>query len=143
MIRIKNAVQKHSPKNTYVIVHNWMLGDADGDTTTTQHISKSQEKELDRLLYCCSKFEKALPGTWANILHDSTIKKCLGEDDYKWFKDNHYNLDFDVITEQGRTFVSYQGFDITFYDENGVAHNCEWVSTEDWRDKVISETLNQ
>ena len=142
MIQIKDPIITNNPKNTFKIVHDWMLGDSDGDTTSTQYIDKSDEKRLDRLLYCCSKFEKALPGTWANVLEKSTIKKCLSEEDYKWFMDNHEDLGFDIITEQGHTFVSYQGFSIKFYDENGTAHRCEWISTEDWRDKVITETLN-
>lgn len=146
MIKIGKVITKKNPKNVYKIKHDWMLGDSDGDTTTTQIVS-SDNKDLDRFLYCLTKLEKPLPGVWANILETDTIKKCL-KDDYAWFYQNALNertaqdLYFETIVEQGHTFVSYQGYSIRYFDENGIEHSCEYISTEDWREQVINETLN-
>jgi len=145
MIKILTNQQSQNPKNVYKITHDWMLGDSDGDTSYSQFASKDNP-HLDKFLECCDKLTKPLPGTWANILEISTIKKCLKED-FDFFKQflEYYNDDvdtinrqiindefvdeliFDPITERGSTFVSYHGFEICFYDENGNKFNCEWI----------------
>jgi hypothetical protein len=139
MITILSAKKTTSPKNRYKITHDWMLGDSDGNTTSTQLINK-HNPHLDRFLSCCNKLTKSLPGTWANILDTSTIEKCLDDDDFEFFGQfiDEFNSDdediqelyFEVITEQGHTFVSYQGFEVVYYDENGNKFNCKWTQNK-------------
>jgi hypothetical protein len=153
MIRI-NRTPKGGKKNTYVITHNWMLGDSDGDYKTSQDVSQNNQY-LDKFLECCKKLTEPLPGTWANILDTSTMKKCL-KDDYKFFarflesdwddededEDGEVKateveedmdegdigeLTFEISTERGHTFVSYQGFSIVYYDSSGIKFGCTWT----------------
>jgi len=140
MITIKNKIQSSNPTNRYFITHDWMMGDCAGNFTTQQIISKDNPL-LDKFLSCCIKLKTPLPGTWGNVLDKKTIQKCLGED-YEFFKQFTYDsegkelteyaedLFFEPETEKGRIFVTYQGFKIILYDENGTAFNCEYTNDE-------------
>lgn len=139
MIKIFDQAKIDNPKSVYKITHQWMLGDADGDTTTEQLISKDNPF-IDKFLECCHKLTIPLPNTWGNSLELDTIKKCL-KNDYEFFKqfinegtptedENIEELYFSTIIEQGATFVTYQGFNLVYYDENGIKFKCEWIESE-------------
>lgn len=138
MIEISSKKLK-GPKNVYKITHDWMLGDSDGDTTTTQFVPKDNP-HLDKFLECCDRLTEEQPGTWANILDTKTIRKIL-KNDYEFFKrflegaknqtQEEQELTFEVMTESGMTFVTYQGFSIEYFDENGTKFRCKWTKNKE------------
>lgn len=124
MIEISKEPWGSKTKKQFEITHNWMMGDCRGDLEEVEYWDVD-DKDLDKYLKLCTKLIEPLPGTWGNILEWDTLVKILGEEDAKWMGER-----LEIITEQGRDFVTYQGFSLVYYDENGLEYSAKWVEKE-------------
>jgi hypothetical protein len=102
-----------------------MMGDCRGDLEETEFWNADDE-DLQKYLRLCAKLVKPLPGTWGNVLDRETFVAILGEEDADWMYER-----FEIITEKGRDFVTYQGFSLFYYDDKGLKYNAKWVEKKE------------
>ena len=133
---IPNTKNKKKIKPYYILKYNYMIGDANGQTSEEVKISKDNPY-LKRYVKLLTSL-KPLKGTWG-IVFDHKFHKFLDEgqiteDDYKFLDRlmHEESEDFDEIPEddeyswefwegvQGETeysFLVFQGFKLTYVNE--------------------------
>ena len=149
MIRVIEKKKKGKPQKPYYILkYNYMIGDADGDTSEKCDIS-IDNPFLERYVTLLNSL-KPTKGTWGLCLDSTTLKKAFGEnqiteDDYNFLKetmfeggsvssftsseDKEWTYEFSegVRSEAEYSFLVFEGCDIKYVDEWGEKHNCEIV----------------
>ena len=139
---IKTKPSKKVNQPYYSLKYNYMIGDADGNTTETVKISKDNPY-LERYLVLLDKL-KPTPGYWGISLEENKLKDHLkvgqiSKDDYEFlkrimfcedseFKVSKENEDFanefyeGVVSDTEYSFLSFEGFELKYVDEFGVKH---------------------
>ena len=146
----KKSTQKITPH--YMLTINYMIGDADGDTQYSSEV-RLENPYIERFLTLIDNLPQR-PGHWGLSLDNACISdlfkhKLLSEDDYKFLckfmpkygeyddiveplTDEEYE-DFDAISSCIRSdveysFLTYESYELDYYDENGTKFNTEIVN---------------
>lgn len=123
----------------YHVIFNYMIGDANGNTTYDFTCSESEIEEVVKYVSILNKL-KPLKGHWG-ICFDNYKKEYpgeyigLSEDEYNIFKSlicpNNFEDVREKISECLRSeteysFLVFEKVDVYYYDENGIKYNVEW-----------------
>lgn len=98
---VKEKPRKRKIKPHYLLKYEYMIGDADGDTSKTVKVS-ADNPYLER--YCkLLKKVKPVKGTWGICLDTETLEKWLNEkqitkDDYQFLQATMFDPDFGILT---------------------------------------------
>lgn len=151
MIKIVQNKEKTEKVNDpyYCLTYNYMIGDADGNTTEECQVSL-KNPFLERYVTLLNKLEPT-KGHWGivfdgeSILDDFLTEGQINDDDYHFlsrlmFEDSESEYPISPENEEyanefyegvrGDTeysFLVFEGVDITYIDEYGVEHNTEIV----------------
>jgi len=145
---IKKKVSKKKRRPYYKLVFNYMIGDANGDTTE-EMITSVDNPYVERFVKLLNSL-KPNKGRWGLILDTENITKCftegqINEDDWKflmYMMFPYYDLgimktpfeieekdigEYDVFSDCVRGDTEYSilffgGIDLFYYDEYGVKH---------------------
>ena len=145
MIKIKEKKNKKKVTPHYKLVFNYMIGDADGDTTEEVDNILLDDPNIEKLVTCLRKL-KPLKGTWGvqldfNDLAKHFEEKQINKEEYEFlrkllFTDEDDFIDdedeFSIFTDAVRSeteysFLVFQGVDLYYIDENGTKHETELV----------------
>jgi hypothetical protein len=151
MIKIKKTEQpKTKKKPYYLLVFDYMIGDADGDTTEKVKLSVDNPF-IERFVTLINKL-KPLKGHWGIVFDEYEFErfhteKQLSKKDFDFLKTLMFDSDEEdeenensfVVSEKelkytkefyegirGQTeysFLAFQGCTLYYYDEYGVKHN--------------------
>jgi len=143
MIKIK-AIKTSSRKRTpyYLLVFNYMIGDANGDTRKSVRVSVDNPY-VERFCKLLNKL-KPLKGSWGICFRDNYLEdflKCrqIKKDDFEFLRQTMYkdvegevNLEekhlvfYEGITgETEYSFLVFEGVDLYYFDEFGLKHETE------------------
>lgn len=142
VLKKKKTKKKQEPY--YRLVFNYMIGDANGDTTEETETS-IDNPYLERFVKLLNGLEP-LKGHWGVMLEDYRLQRHVKEghitqEDYEflapmmfydWEEENDIEADYDdghkygfmdcIRAEAEYSFLVFQGIDLFYYDENGVEH---------------------
>jgi len=125
-------IEKTEP--AYILTIHYMIGDGDGDTETWVSFTELDE-QLIKLIRILNKLDRYVPeGHWGFIFDGHHYKHALNDEILTEEEVNFLSLDDDVCDEflcdiirnsycDDREFLVYQGFDITYRDENNCIHS--------------------
>ena len=155
MIKVVEKQKKNKNQDPYYkLKFNYMIGDADGQTSEEMTVRVGQHDEvIERFVKLINSLEPT-KGHWGvmlsgNRLYEHFQENQITEDDYNFLKavmfddwdedeedgeetDNKYkeyeSFFADCIQAEAEySFLVFEGVDLYYYDENGVKHNTEFV----------------
>lgn len=143
MIEVVYKKKKVSTKPHYLLVYNYMIGDANGDTTEKVKLSVDNPY-IEKFVKLLNSL-KPTKETWGLILDFSSIERIykegqINKKDYNFLlrimfkrkecesnisdEDNYANEFFKgVRSETPYTFLVFKGCDLFYIDENGSQFN--------------------
>ncbi len=148
MIKIKKIDKRKKVKPHYILEYNYMIGDADGETTEKCKISLDNPY-VERYCKLLSNLEPT-EGTWGLSLDFETLESLLGEkqitdDDFQFltvlmFEDSDsdfvipkehkkHSKEFygGVQTDVGYSFLTLEDLELYYIDEQGIQHETEII----------------
>lgn len=135
-IKIGKRLNQPKHKNQFKIVVNFMYGDADGYGEETLFVDKD-DKNLERFLKFLNNCYKAYPGGRGGCddYDSETVEDywlfCddydydMSEEEEKERNENTISLDWQIEPNGFGNMASYDGYDITFFDENSIEHHVD------------------
>lgn len=124
----------------YHVIFNYMIGDADGNTTYDFTCNESEIEEVVKYVSILNKL-KPLKDHWG-ICFDNYEKEYPGE--YIGLSEVEYNVFMDLLdcefyiskerseiqsclaSRNEYSFLVFQGIEIYYYDENNTKYKVEW-----------------
>jgi hypothetical protein len=117
-LKIGQKVEKKF-KSCYVLSHNYMIGDADGDYSFTNVISENNPF-LKAYIEKLENFIEEIDGVYADDVsftfdefYETLDKNVENYDEF--FEE----IEFEEKTETDLGWHSYEGYSISYFDENG------------------------
>jgi len=163
MIKIIKEKKNKKPKKPYYILkYNYMIGDADGDTSKKVQISLDNPF-IERYVTLINKLEP-LTGTWGIVFDSCEFENFYNEgqltkNDYEFLKgmmfgvesefevkpeDNDFSCEFyeGVRGDAEYSFLVFEGVELFYYDEFGEKHKTEIISIEEDRERKLERITN-
>lgn len=116
----------------YLFKIEYMIGDADGDTSRTWEIDPDEISALENITHLIEILDKLHPphGHWGVCFDEHHLNLCVKEKQItKEEKDFILSEEFfDLIIEDccdAREWVSFEHHDLTYIDEDGIEHSCK------------------
>lgn len=150
MIIIKEKNNKVCCEPCYILVYNYMIGDADGSTTREAEVSL-ENPYIERYVTLMNSL-RPVRGSWGFMLQEEDLTKAfeegqITEDDYNFLlcmafaegdffveehnKDYSYEFVEGVRSETEYSFLVFEGIEIYYLSKFGYRHLCEIVDDED------------
>lgn len=122
--KISDKCEKH--EQGYVIVVNWMYGDADG--WSTSEIGTFSEEEKDKLfdaIVVCKRMEMAYPNGRGGYDDYNSVDGF-----YRWFSTDEEESEEKAIDMEYEPYdncqASFESFEVFYYNENGEKIKCDF-----------------